>query len=240
MSDVTNIRTATTSAFAASTDPRIGSAVSVERIIPVEYSPVTAITPRMPASSIVNWIGRTTAWMPRKSGTLMARAMRRALPIESAATIPLDHQVARSADSLIHTQSSARGGERRADPPGGTLPRHGDHPEDAGQQHRELDRQNDRLDAEEVRVVDGQGDEERDPDRERRDDPDRPPGRAKRGELDPLAAQRAGEGEPIRSRPGGGRRGRGGCRGHAIRSEEHTSELQSLMRISYAGFCLQK
>src|SRR3546814_9874775 len=25
-----------------------------------------------------------------------------------------------------------------------------------------------------------------------------------------------------------------------IRSEEHTSELQSLMRISYAGLCLQK
>src|SRR3546814_6385248 len=31
-------------------------------------------------------------------------------------------------------------------------------------------------------------------------------------------------------------------RGHAvgIRSEEHTSELQSLMRISYAVFCLKK
>src|SRR3546814_1976629 len=27
---------------------------------------------------------------------------------------------------------------------------------------------------------------------------------------------------------------------HLRRSEEHTSELQSLMRISYAGFCLQK
>src|SRR3546814_1441389 len=26
----------------------------------------------------------------------------------------------------------------------------------------------------------------------------------------------------------------------SLRSEEHTSELQSLMRISYAGFCLQK
>src|SRR3546814_6810033 len=26
----------------------------------------------------------------------------------------------------------------------------------------------------------------------------------------------------------------------AVRSEEHTSELQSLMRTSYAGFCLQK
>src|SRR3546814_10586488 len=29
-------------------------------------------------------------------------------------------------------------------------------------------------------------------------------------------------------------------RNHAWRSEEHTSELQSLMRISYAVFCLKK
>src|SRR3546814_1254733 len=28
--------------------------------------------------------------------------------------------------------------------------------------------------------------------------------------------------------------------GHVLRSEEHTSELQSLMRISYAVFCLKK
>src|SRR3546814_4503552 len=28
--------------------------------------------------------------------------------------------------------------------------------------------------------------------------------------------------------------------GGAVRSEEHTSELQSLMRISYAAFCLKK
>src|SRR3546814_1896829 len=28
--------------------------------------------------------------------------------------------------------------------------------------------------------------------------------------------------------------------GHPSRSEEHTSELQSLMRISYAVFCLKK
>src|SRR3546814_3480915 len=27
---------------------------------------------------------------------------------------------------------------------------------------------------------------------------------------------------------------------HVVRSEEHTSELQSLMRISYAVFCLKK
>src|SRR3546814_1713789 len=29
-------------------------------------------------------------------------------------------------------------------------------------------------------------------------------------------------------------------RPHVLRSEEHTSELQSLMRISYAVFCLKK
>src|SRR3546814_1974525 len=31
-----------------------------------------------------------------------------------------------------------------------------------------------------------------------------------------------------------------GCDYRALRSEEHTSELQSLMRISYAVFCLTK
>src|SRR3546814_2929116 len=33
---------------------------------------------------------------------------------------------------------------------------------------------------------------------------------------------------------------RGRCGAEARRSEEHTSELQSLMRISYAVFCLKK
>src|SRR3546814_7255070 len=32
----------------------------------------------------------------------------------------------------------------------------------------------------------------------------------------------------------------GGTHGKTARSEEHTSELQSLMRISYAVFCLKK
>src|SRR3546814_10092512 len=35
-------------------------------------------------------------------------------------------------------------------------------------------------------------------------------------------------------------RGIAGGAGDATRSEEHTSELQSLMRISYAVFCLKK
>src|SRR3546814_6993126 len=54
-------------------------------------------------------------------------------------------------------------------------------------------------------------------------------------------------------RPAGGGRGAGAARlsagllvrpagaaGRGPRSEEHTSELQSLMRISYAVFCLKK
>src|SRR3546814_4544088 len=40
-----------------------------------------------------------------------------------------------------------------------------------------------------------------------------------------------------RSRPG---EQRGHHQADALRSEEHTSELQSLMRISYAVFCLKK
>src|SRR3546814_4687892 len=43
--------------------------------------------------------------------------------------------------------------------------------------------------------------------------------------------------------PGGAGRGAlfpGESRGPDVRSEEHTSELQSLMRISYAVFCLKK
>src|SRR3546814_1531104 len=50
--------------------------------------------------------------------------------------------------------------------------------------------------------------------------------------------------QACRSRPDAGRQA-GRCRprrgdGRAERSEEHTSELQSLMRISYAVFCLKK
>src|SRR3546814_1997605 len=55
----------------------------------------------------------------------------------------------------------------------------------------------------------------------------RQPGRASR----PACAK------PKRLRFGGGRRTHSAVQ---HRSEEHTSELQSLMRISYAVFCLKK
>src|SRR3546814_8248221 len=55
---------------------------------------------------------------------------------------------------------------------------------------------------------------------------------------------RRGGARAARARRGGRRRGGGELhlpRGHGGgRSEEHTSELQSLMRISYAVFCLKK
>src|SRR3546814_5582853 len=74
------------------------------------------------------------------------------------------------------------------------------------------------------------------PDRPRRHREQGPPGhqraagrftcqRARGGGVEKAAAVEAAGGRP--------------CTG-AARSEEHTSELQSLMRISYAVFCLKK
>src|SRR3546814_2747421 len=64
------------------------------------------------------------------------------------------------------------------------------------------------------------------------------------------AEPQSGKGCDRRSDRGAPRRPRGersrsqarrrGGRHHAARTEEHTSELQSLMRISYAVFCLKK
>src|SRR3546814_7103367 len=49
-----------------------------------------------------------------------------------------------------------------------------------------------------------------------------------------------GAGECPRQRAWPGADPRGDQEGQGLRSEEHTSELQSLMRISYAVFCLKK
>src|SRR3546814_9359443 len=53
---------------------------------------------------------------------------------------------------------------------------------------------------------------------------------------------RPGDGGVDRPTPARGAAGGGAGAGHCVgdRSEEHTSELQSLMRISYAVFCLKK
>src|SRR3546814_1934598 len=79
-------------------------------------------------------------------------------------------------------------------------------------------------------------------------DPRRPVARIGRRERRPCAAVAHGRGDDRRRRDRGRRQdaarrrraGRGGpCAAPPRRSEEHTSELQSLMRISYAVFCLQ-
>src|SRR3546814_6304377 len=58
-------------------------------------------------------------------------------------------------------------------------------------------------------------------------------GPARESVAAPLCGRRLGRGQLARSRIGVGHIRKG-------RSEEHTSELQSLMRISYAVFCLKK
>src|SRR3546814_4567187 len=68
-------------------------------------------------------------------------------------------------------------------------------------------------------------------------------GRRRRSRLRPgLVPRLGGQRHPPAGRAGGNRRR---LRAHPSlepdrRSEEHTSELQSLMRISYAVFCLKK
>src|SRR3546814_9919676 len=53
--------------------------------------------------------------------------------------------------------------------------------------------------------------------------------------------RRQGRRPPETARQGPDLAGREGTARHlSVRSEEHTSELQSLMRISYAVFCLKK
>src|SRR3546814_7631442 len=76
-------------------------------------------------------------------------------------------------------------------------------------------------------------DAESDPARHHR----RPDRRALRGDGQPYHRCR----RPDRARPAGSAEHRHReIRPAILRSEEHTSELQSLMRISYAVFCLKK
>src|SRR3546814_2362864 len=81
----------------------------------------------------------------------------------------------------------------------------------------------------------------------------RPPVPHRRADLDPyidqphprrpdraaLRSARSLSARP-RRRPASRRRKDRGVAAKRVRSEEHTSELQSLMRISYAVFCLKK
>src|SRR3546814_10736639 len=85
------------------------------------------------------------------------------------------------------------------------------------------------------------------------------PAEGRQGGIDPLQVLDDGRSHPDTVQVGDGIGGHGGLlvvsvmrparrlaqrsgalRPWSIRSEEHTSELQSLMRISYAVFCLKK
>src|SRR3546814_6235584 len=60
--------------------------------------------------------------------------------------------------------------------------------------------------------------------------------------IAPFPGASTGAGGEIRDEgaTGRGSKPKAGLTGFTVRSEEHTSELQSLMRISYAVFCLNK
>src|SRR3546814_5692729 len=60
------------------------------------------------------------------------------------------------------------------------------------------------------------------------------------GNVDQAAIEVAAIGGAGRTQVAGGMAERNHIRTAGYRSEEHTSELQSLMRISYAVFCLKK
>src|SRR3546814_4460795 len=71
--------------------------------------------------------------------------------------------------------------------------------------------------------------------------PDAVPGlRAARGAAEPEGGRRVRVHRPGRRRPAHGVRTPPGDGSRRARSEEHTSELQSLMRTSYPVFCLKK
>src|SRR3546814_8055341 len=64
--------------------------------------------------------------------------------------------------------------------------------------------------------------------------------RSRRNQLDELGRVTIEPGAGERAPQLSASRAVGGIGGSRKRSEEHTSELQSLMRISYAVFCLKK
>src|SRR3546814_10117683 len=70
----------------------------------------------------------------------------------------------------------------------------------------------------------------------------RPPRSTRTDTLFPCTTLFRSLAEPVEQphRPGGVKPQHGAPSDHRQRSEEHTSELQSLMRISYAVFCLKK
>src|SRR3546814_3290325 len=60
------------------------------------------------------------------------------------------------------------------------------------------------------------------------------------GHVHPLEVGAAPHRQAVRGQPRSTPGPVGSQTGVGVRSEEHTSELQSLMRISYAVFCLKK
>ena len=129
-SPATSVSPATTAAFAASTRPRRGVAVSVRRIIPELYSFVTAVAPSTAKTIVLNrlpnrpmptgsWPARSAALAPSQvAPTTSASSPVR--PTDSRKASASLYAVPRSEDSFVHSERSVSAKALMPRPPAGS------------------------------------------------------------------------------------------------------------------------
>src|SRR4051795_9476033 len=114
------VATATAMAFAARTGVRVGTAASVERIIPVEYSPVISSAPSTAMVTMPSWNPPVTTSAPVRaassgavvgSAAMLSREKATAseTPVMRSTVAPTVHQVDRSDSNLMTSRGGCRG-----------------------------------------------------------------------------------------------------------------------------------
>src|SRR4051794_27653056 len=110
----TTVTAARTTALAASTGTRVGTAASVERIMPVEYSPVISSAPSTAMGSMPIWKPPETTSAPvavagpdavggSAATASREKATAREMPVIRTTVAASTHQVERNDSSLIHS-----------------------------------------------------------------------------------------------------------------------------------------
>jgi hypothetical protein len=92
-----------TAPLAASTSGRLGMAASVAWIIPEEYSPVIASTPRTPVNRRPSAMPASALLVRSAAASSVLTPTATAMPTAPATVAPSAHQVERRLRSLIHS-----------------------------------------------------------------------------------------------------------------------------------------
>src|SRR5262249_43915412 len=114
MKATTASTTAKVTVLATSIDRRCGVAVSVARIVPVEYSALITITPSAPTMSWARNTEKRLNVSARKSGPgpfgslTTAQAIRHGRPMVSSTVDSSVHIVERTERSLVHSEPTTR------------------------------------------------------------------------------------------------------------------------------------